>query len=314
MRVCPACGREVTEDLAVFCPFCASSLNPAPGPPTTKRRPRSLVVPVGLAIVGAVATALVVLLFLTRDKGSESASPPTPTRSSPDRVELRVAKTATNVVVLAWTWPTGLQVDSFTVERDGVVIDSVSSSTRKYVDTSASPGTRYKYRVVAVSADAEVHSKNFSVKTPVPSLDRARLQGSLRITYTVTSSNLSNAHPGEPLGTYTWEFTPECPDRPCGGSWTINLKGGPAIGKFFYKPSGYTGKMSGVSLGSCGGVSNVNDSATLDIQVVKARVVAGVWLATSVEGSYREYFPPRSGCSEGFLRATVSGVVRLAGD
>lgn len=245
-------------------------------------------------------------------KEQQRSSPVVPTIATPpSRVELHVVNTAITRVVLKWKWPSStLEPSVFHIERDGVEIGQTPGSSRRYVDSTTSFGTRYRYRVVAEIPGAEVSSRSLAAKTPVPPIERARLQGEYKVTYTVLSSNLGNAHPGDPVGAYTWRFAPNCADRACGGKWTILLKQGRAVGTFSFKASKYVGKMSGVSLGSCNGVDDTNDNATLDLEIARARVVDGVWAAVVFEGSYRQYFPSGNGCIAGFLRATVTGVSR----
>jgi len=159
--------------------------------------------------------------------------------------------------------------------------------------------------VVAVRNGIESASETLIVETLAPPLSEAVLDGGYRVTYSVLSSNLGNVQAGDRRH-FTWEFDAECTVGPCGGSWTIQVEYGPAVGSFAPDGTGsLAGSMAGVSLGECQGIVGVDDFAITNVLVTEARIVDGVWTATVFEGTYREDFPAGNGCSAGFLEASV---------
>lgn len=130
------------------------------------------------------------------------------------------------------------------------------------------------------------------------------------MTYTVSSGNLSNAHPGQPLHNYTWAFAPVCDTGPCGGKWTIQFRDGSrASGRIRLRSQHYEGGMTSQPLGTCGSTTTLA-SATLSLHITKSAPRFRKWRAVSFSGMYREYFPAGNGCSAGFLNATVTGVLK----
>jgi fibronectin type 3 domain-containing protein len=85
----------------------------------------------------------------------ESQPPPDTTAPSAPSGLTATANSQTEVA-LAWSAATdgvgGTGVDSYTVYRDGVVLDAVPAATRTYVDTTVGAGRAYQYVVDAVDA------------------------------------------------------------------------------------------------------------------------------------------------------------------
>lgn len=153
------------------------------------------------------------------------------------------------------------------------------------------------------------HSDAIRVETETPSLSAARLEGRWRVLYTVTDSNLSNFQPGKPLK-FFWELDPRCEDGACSADLFIPLARNPgANGSLIRDGAEYDGGIRKASLGFCGDEDNPpNDSAVISVRLTRARGSQGEWVATRFRGKFREYFPPRLGCSAGFLEANIKGL------
>ena len=166
--------------------------------------------------------------------------------------------------------------------------------------------------VRAVVGSKFATSAPVAAKTKTPPLSAAPLGGSWTVTYTVLSSSLGNAHPGQPLRPYTWIFTSACHlSHVCGGKWTIQFRTlSDARGVVRPLNGKYQGQMRSVGLGICGSANDHMDSATATITPSKAKVVGGTWQATRFTGLLQEYLPAENGCSTSFLKAKLDGVRR----
>src|SRR5436309_1881057 len=80
--------------------------------------------------------------------------------------------------------------------------------TTTYTDTAVVPGKTYMYEIES-SAGSVVSSRiPVEVKTPVPSLSQARLEGTFNVSLTAVShSGFSSFNSKFTLG---WQFTPKC--------------------------------------------------------------------------------------------------------
>lgn len=228
---------------------------------------------------------------------------------------LHVTKSAIDSLTVEWMpAQEAAALDSFAVYRDGTLIATLPGNVTSYRDTGLAPATRYEYSVVANRASAHsAFSEPLSARTDVPPLAVSRLGGSWRVAYTVTSSNLSNQHPGTAIS-FFWKIKPRCATGPCSASLSIPLKDAdPAGGVLRRHGVKYEGRILNASLGFCGNTSDpYDDSAVINIQVTKAATREGEWRALRFEGTFREYFPPRPslGCTSAFLEADVSGFLR----
>ncbi|MDP9201123.1 MAG: hypothetical protein M3P26_04220 [Gemmatimonadota bacterium] len=151
-------------------------------------------------------------------------------------------------------------------------------------------------------------SQTIQVKTQSPPLEEAHLSGTYHVTYTVTSSSLSNTHPGQ-ISHYTWSLKASCRQGACGGKWIEKFRDGAhAVGHYHPTAGGsYLAEMKNQSLGFCGSVNDMKDSSSLRIRLTKAGMKDGKWTALVFTGTLREYFPGENGCASSYFQAQIDG-------
>jgi hypothetical protein len=250
--------------------------------------------------------AALLLIGLVTACTSSSASSSTVTAAAPANLE---AKTQADHVTLSWDAPTSGAPDHYIVFRDDQQLGTVTGSATTFTDSDVAPATRYSYKVRAVVDDAHTaDSDDASVRTPTPPVSAARLTGLLPVRYTVTSSTLSNTHPGS-LSRYFWKLTPGCHEGRCGGKWHVGFKsGGGADGTFSPAAGGiYLGQMKNQGLGTCGSLDDHLDSSSFRIRVLKAGVRNNQWVVLAFSGTIRQYYPAENGCISSSYQATVDG-------
>jgi hypothetical protein len=285
-------------------------------PGADRRRPRRRLLLLAIILVVVVlAAATVVSLTLLGGKPDRLASTASPSPSTAPRrpPTLHIGARTVSTVRLSWREPSeARQPETYRVIRDGDVLTTVPADSSTYVDSSLWPATTYRYRVVAVFDHGQAASRVLSATTVTPPTWRGRLQGSYTVTYTVSSSSLTGAHPGQPLRNYTWTFDPGCGSGPCGGKWTIEFgDGSHAAGHIQLRAQSYVGGMTSQPLGTCGSTTT-EASATLSLRITKSAPRFGEWRVVTFTGTIREYFPAGNGCVAGFLNATVTGVSKRA--
>jgi len=246
------------------------------------------------------------LTFVFAVACTSSAAPPSLT--SPEGVKAVNIQTAS--VTLKWTAGSGLAPTSFVILRDDRKVGTASATATSWTDQKVAPKTEYTYSIRAVAGSDTADSSSITVRTKTPPLAAALLSGDWTVTYTVISSSLSNAHPGQPLRPYTWTFAPSCRDKAtCGGVWTIHFNDlSNAVGKFTHLNGHYLGSMNKVPLGICGSTNDKLDSATATIKVIRAAIIAGHWQADRFSGELQEYLPAENGCIASFLKSRLDGI------
>jgi chitodextrinase len=129
------------------------------------------------SVAVAAVLAVVIGLLLWSPWSTRVASP----------TGLEAASTTATSVRLTWSPASGTtNVDGYLVQRSGTSVGSVSPPTNSFLDKGLTPGSTYRYTVVAVSGDARSEpSAAIVVTTPVPSP-----RGLVAVGRTVGSVNL----------------------------------------------------------------------------------------------------------------------------
>jgi predicted nucleic acid-binding Zn ribbon protein len=300
VKKCPYCAEEI-QDGAIICRFCNRTLIQ----PERKRSRRKWAT-VLLALIGITEVAVAAGLYIAAAPPKPVRPPPTPTVPS----DLRAIERTTDSITLKWT-PRRASGETFVIYRGRSEIGTAAEGTSTFRDEGLRPASAYTYRVAArIGARESDPSSPIEVETATPPLAEARLEGEWKVLYDVTGSNLSNAQPGTPLS-FDWMIASTCESGPCSARFHIPLEQGALTGRLRRDGADYDGTIENASLGSCGARPNpANDSAVISLTVTRATLRKGEWVAIRFEGSFQEHFPPRPGCSEGFLEADLKGIRR----
>jgi predicted nucleic acid-binding Zn ribbon protein len=300
VKKCPYCAEEI-QDGAIICRFCNRTLIE----PERKRSRRTWVTIV-IALVGIAEVAVAAGLYIATAPPEPVQPPQTPTVPS----DLRAIERTTDSITLKWT-PRRATGETFVIYRGGSEIGTAAEGTSTFRDEGLRPASAYTYRVAArIGARESDASSPIDVETATPPLAEARLEGDWKVLFDVTGSNLSNAEPGIRLS-FDWMIDPACESGACSALFRIPLEQGAVDGRLRRDGARYDGTIENASLGNCGDRPNPpNDSAMISLTVRRARLLNDEWSAIRFEGSFREHFPPRPGCSEGFLEANLKGIRR----
>jgi hypothetical protein len=266
---------------------------------------------VGLAVVlaligGGIGIGLVV----------SGGSKPTSAHGSPSASAitgapqvLSVTAKADSPIEVSLAWRGAGSVDQFTISRNGTMITSEPGTISTYLDPVLSPGKTYTYAVAATDAVGRASTAvSATVTMPAPpSLTDARLAGQFVVKATFVQENYTNFTEGQ-TETLTWAFKPACGSGAC--KVRIDLFAPKErIPTFKRKGAGYSGSGT-AELGTCGS-SALSTTVTIDVQVTKAKYIGGIWTATALTGTLKEYSPPTFSCQSGSstqsLRALYQG-------
>lgn len=125
---------------------------------------------------------------------------------------------ATNSAAVHWTAPANSPApDGYEVLRDGNMVKAVEHTTTVYQDSGLTPGTSYRYQVVARwGENRSVPSAPLAVRTVTPPLAAARLTGSsVPVKFVITHlGDFTNVHTGARWTDY-WTLTPRCSSGAC---------------------------------------------------------------------------------------------------
>jgi hypothetical protein len=230
--------------------------------------------------------------------GSSPRATPSPAASptvSPPLSFTARSRMAPFGVVLTWA-PSGQTVLAYVIFRQGKQLTTRPGSDTSYVDSDVRPGKRYTYQIQA-RGNATVESEKVSaqVKVRVPPLASARVEGDYNAKLHTTSQFGYIGSVDD--GTFGWNFKPKCRVGACDVTWKdLHFKDLKSI--LDRAGARYTGSDSGTFFGRCGGVAGTS-SVTLDLHVVTAKVIEGVWWATRLEGTFVESHPATLGCVSG---------------
>jgi hypothetical protein len=246
----------------------------------------------------ATAAAFVAFILLASGCSGSGSGPKHSPKPSSTSVLTPVALTAQQgylTVTLTWTEPSGgAAVASYNVFRDGALLFTVTAPVTTYTDRTAVPGKTYTYEVEAYGNNHTSERASTMVKTPIPPLTLARVEGDFDVRVKLLSqTNLSGASAFN-LG---WNFRPKCSTGACPVVWS-DLDNATLRGTLTRKGQTYRGSSTG-KFGTRCGRAVVRSTLTFSLKVVKAVVTAGEWHATRLSGTLTEYDAPQLGCGVG---------------
>jgi hypothetical protein len=270
----------------------------APPPPRRGRTGRTIgAIVASIALLGGILVAINAI----NDRGTktqpsgQSTSPVTSLPSGqagpaivPPPTGLTVEKVTLGSVTLSWDPPSsGGTVPRYRILRDGAFLGSVPAGSFSYVDEEVVLGTTYHYQMAAMigSTSSEL-SPEVVAKVRTPGLAAAHLTGGYTVKLKLTSvSNFTSLSSGRRYSEY-WSFNRRSASRVVvegespGGGWTMKLVRHGSV---------YSGRAK-ASLSSCWGVP-VRDTITLQIRIVKGRVMDAVWQGVRWQGTFTDAAP-----------------------
>jgi hypothetical protein len=257
-----------------------------------------------LVVGGAVAA------FALRQSGSPSKTTAghsaTPSPAGPKVAG--VIATPVSAIEVDLTWTSTGQVLLFYVYRNGRQITTAAAGRSSYKDTTVVPNHTYTYGVEA--ADLAGHRSD-RVETivkslPPPPLADARLQGQFIVRAKYLSENFTNKSVGQ-VETLGWKFTPTCPQGAC--RVRVNLFAPGQTPTFLARKGTKYDGTGAATIGVCGS-TKVTETLTFTINVTRARFIAGVWRATAIAGTLKQYGPPNFSCQSGSAVQSVTGALQ----
>jgi hypothetical protein len=210
-------------------------------------------------------------------------------------------------VVLTWSEPSdSAEISGYEVRRDGQFLESFSSAEVTFTDFDVKPGRSYSYEIRSKGRSEFSGPVSTEATIKIPPLKAARLAGDFGINTRVVSSSGYSTFKPTSLG---WRFRPKCGEGPCDVVWRdVSDKRVHAVLK---KRGGrYTGDYKGVFFIKCQGSRSIS-SVHVDFKVTKARVAAGEWRATRIEGTLKNSEAPQFGCLGATGVQHIKGKLRL---
>ncbi|MGH2572844.1 MAG: fibronectin type III domain-containing protein [Actinomycetota bacterium] len=294
------------DDITLVLPEPTQPVAPASPPPPRRSRLWVAALIVGVVIAGAGVAVALVLSRGDRDESTvaraTTPSPsPSPTILAPTGL---TAEAGAFGVELSWTQPPGGgQIVGYSVYRNGDLAGRATPPATTFTDDEVDPGKDYTYELAATGVGIVSERASVTVKTKVPPLRAARVEG----TFDVRAKQVSQFGYIEDFEPFTlgWRFRPKCDSGPCDIVWsdvlfrsfraTLDRKG-----------LNYSGSDSGRWTGQCGTVTNLTATMTIEFRVVKARGRGGEWRATRLVGTLVERHPSMLGCSSGGADFTIT--------
>ena len=279
-----------------------------PGDPLKPEKSRTRFAIVGVLVAAAlIVGGIVAAIAAGGDDDPAAASPqvsdsPSPEAVAPIPPASLKAKAKPFVVMLTWTGPLPTDpLDRYEVQRNGAFIGYATPAERKYRDTSALPGKRYRYQL-RVETEGGVFSDpvRVRIKTPIPPLVQARVDGTFDAR---TSFNSKVGYGDYTAPTFGWEFTPICPTGPCAVRLRDSFYDDLRI-KLNRNGATYTGSFSGKIGLQCQGTPSTS-TGSITLRVARARVVGGEWRATLLEGTMTHQEAAQLGCRSGSANLSV---------
>jgi hypothetical protein len=277
--------------------------------PARRSRTRLLLIGGGILVLLGAAIGIAIASGGSKKTGalpgasSPAASPSASPTVSPPTGFTAKGKTDPFGVVLTWSAPVGQSVRGYRIYRAGIQIAAVPSGTTTYMDSNVAPGETYTYEILSRGEGLFQSTKvSTDVKVPVPALSSARLDGTFTVKFKTTSQY---GYVGS-LGNLTlgWDFKPKCKQGACKVTLKdLSIKDLKTT--LTRKGVNYSGTDSAKFIGSCGGVQGTS-TLTVDLHVVKARVIEGEWRATKLGGTVVESHPAVMGCTSGGAHFSVT--------
>jgi hypothetical protein len=255
---------------------------------------------VAVLVIGA---AVGVVLTLSKGKDQTDASgertpSPGPTPTAQPTLEPPAGLTATLsgfVVVLRWTHPpSDIQVNSYTISRDGHTIGSVPGTAISYQDATTQPGNMYAYSVRADGVGGVVASTpDLQVAVARPPIGESRMAGIYNVVPTLVSSYGFTSF--RPVASYGFRLTPKCRLGAC--AEVLAIEGGPKPFKIPLTRSGaaYQGSATGAFDVTCGS-AHPDTTVSIELRVTRAADVGGSWETTKFVGTLTQATPSQFGC------------------
>jgi hypothetical protein len=264
----------------------------AAGPEPSGGRNRWLIIG-GLVVVAAGAAGVAVAMARGGQPTATRVSPspaPSPTIFAPVALTEEAEAFA---VTLSWTQPGGgTEIARYSVYRNGVHVAAVTPPTTTYTDEDVAPGKKYTYEIEALGDGLVSDRASIDVKTKVPPLKDARVQGTFNVSLTTTSQYGFQ----ESLGKFTlgWRFSPKCDSGACNVTVKV-LSFKELKGTLKREGTSYTGHDNGKFNASCAG-TRTSSTLTFHLTVKKAKAISDEWRATKLVGSLKQVDPAGLGC------------------
>lgn len=199
------------------------------------------------------------------------------------------------VVVLRWMHPASdIDVNSYTISRDGQTLGSVPGTAVSYQDGTTQPGNTYAYSVRADGVGGVVASTpDLQVVVARPPVGESRMAGIYNVVPTLVSSY--GFRDFRPVGSFGFRFTPKCRHGAC--AEVLAIEGGPKAFKIPLTRSGarYQGSATGSFSVVCGSAHSAT-TITIELYVTKAADVGGAWETTKFVGTLTQVTPSQFGC------------------
>jgi hypothetical protein len=272
------------------------------GEPPAARGKRTIILVAALLIVLAGGAIAAVALLGGNSPSKPKAGQPT-LAAGPKVTGIQATPVSAIEVDLTWT-ATG-PVQLFYVYRNGNVLSTESSSTMSYKDLSLAPNRSYTYAVEAADSagNRSDRAETMARTLPPPPLADARLQGQYIIRAKYLSENFTNKSVGQ-VETQGWRFQPTCAHGPCRVRLNLFAPGQtPTI--LARKGAEYDGSGA-ANIGKCGS-SKITETLTIAVHITRARFIEGVWMATAIAGTFKQYAPPNFSCQSGSAVQSITG-------
>jgi hypothetical protein len=268
---------------------------------------------VALAVLAAVVVGSVIAVVTLGDapthdraaalpeaSSAASASPVAPVKA-PRAVK---ARSTASSVLLTWKSAEGGEGYEIRILRDGSEVAREPADARRFVDEDLAPGTGYTYLLQTHTSDGRASDDvEVSARTETPPISAARLADVFDVRLKLESSYGFSDLPGSQ--TAGWRFRPGCGTGACDVTLSDTYGGGMKALELERDGGRYTGSGSGRVGYECRGTPTTS-GYTVELRVVKAAVINGVWRATKLEGTHRITNAPQLGCRSGGITMSLT--------
>jgi hypothetical protein len=271
------------------------------GPGWGGRRTVLFIVGAVILVGGGAVAAIALLGGGSPGPGAGPAAAPSPT----GLVVANIVATPVSPIEVDLTWTSTGTVQFFYLYRNGKEIITVAAGSTSYKDNKVAPNHTYTYGIEA--ADSAGHRsarvETMATSLPPPPLVDARLQGPFIVKARYVSETFTNKSVGQ-VETLGWKFTPTCPKGAC--KVRVNLYAPGQTPTFLARKGGDYDGTGAATIGRCGS-TRVTESLTFAIHVTRARFIGGVWRATAIAGTFKQYSPASFSCAVGSAVQSLTG-------